>query len=136
MRLGSAGEPLMWYISQPAKCGSLTSHLSRLPSAVRMNAPLRVPTRTRTLLIASAPGTWLDCPVWRDKRRILSEMVVESPQPGGCRRYAMKFLWRQVGSSGLRKQLTFVDADVIHEHGLRKYSGRVGVAGAAAAPRG
>src|SRR5579862_8780849 len=28
------------------------SHFSRLPSAVRMNAPLRVPTRTRTPLIS------------------------------------------------------------------------------------
>src|SRR6266480_7588918 len=53
MRLGSAGDPLMWYISQPAKCGPLTSHFSRLPSDVRMNAPLRVPTNTRTLLIFS-----------------------------------------------------------------------------------
>src|ERR1700682_3194552 len=51
MRLGSAGEPFKWYISQPAKCGPLTSHFSRLPSDVRMNAPLRVPTRTRTLLM-------------------------------------------------------------------------------------
>src|SRR6266478_169471 len=51
MRLGSTGEPFMWYISQPAKCGPLTSHFSRLPSDVRMNAPLRVPTRTRTPLI-------------------------------------------------------------------------------------
>src|SRR5712671_3018378 len=52
MRLGSADDPLMWYISQPAKCGPLTSHFSRLPSDVRMNAPLRVPTRTRTLLMS------------------------------------------------------------------------------------
>src|SRR6266436_9533131 len=51
MRLGSADDPLMWYISQPAKCGPLTSHFSRFPSDVRMNAPLRVPTRTRTPLI-------------------------------------------------------------------------------------
>src|SRR5258708_10788658 len=50
-RFGSAGDPLMWYISQPAKCGPLTSHFSRLPSDVRINAPLRVPTSTRTLLI-------------------------------------------------------------------------------------
>src|ERR1700687_1680875 len=50
-RLGSTGDPLRWYISQPAKCGPLTSHFSRLPSDVRMNAPLRVPTRTRTPLI-------------------------------------------------------------------------------------
>src|SRR6266481_2184928 len=41
----------MWYSSQPAKCGPLTSHFSRFPSDVRMNAPLRVPTRTRTPLI-------------------------------------------------------------------------------------
>src|SRR6266481_7768178 len=51
MRLGSADDPFKWYISQPAKCGPLTSHFSRLPSDVRMNAPLRVPTRTRTPLI-------------------------------------------------------------------------------------
>src|SRR5271157_83952 len=50
-RFGSAGDPLMWYISQPAKCGPLTSHFSRLPSDVRTNAALRVPTNTRTLLI-------------------------------------------------------------------------------------
>src|SRR5204863_3604161 len=48
---GSAGDPLRWYISQPAKWGPLTSHCSRFPSEVRMNAPLRVPTRTRTLLM-------------------------------------------------------------------------------------
>ena len=48
---GSAGDPLSGKISQPAKCGPLTSHFSRLPSEVRMNAPLRVPTRTRTLLM-------------------------------------------------------------------------------------
>src|SRR4029077_19016659 len=51
MRLGSADDPFRWYISHPAKCGPLTSQFSRLPSAVRMNAPLRVPTRTRTLLM-------------------------------------------------------------------------------------
>src|SRR5712671_151273 len=55
-RFGSAGDPLMWYISQPAKWGPLTSHFSRLPSAVRTNAPLRVPTRTLTLLISSLPS--------------------------------------------------------------------------------
>src|SRR6266446_2373151 len=53
-RFGSAGDPLMWYISQPAKWGPLTSHFSRLPSDVNMNAPLRVPTNTRTLLILSS----------------------------------------------------------------------------------
>src|SRR6267378_3827597 len=50
-RFGSAGDPLRWYISQPAKCGPLTSHRWRLPSDVRMNAPLRVPTNTRIPLI-------------------------------------------------------------------------------------
>src|SRR5712664_867182 len=50
-RFGSAGDPLRWYISQPPKWGPLTSHCSRLASAVRTNAPLRVPTSTRTLLI-------------------------------------------------------------------------------------
>src|SRR5579875_1185687 len=43
----------MWKISQPPKRGPLTSHCWRLPSAVRIKAPLRVPTRTRTLLIFS-----------------------------------------------------------------------------------
>src|SRR5437868_3771978 len=52
MRFGSTGDPFTWYISHPAKCGPLTSHLSRLPSAVRINAPFLVPTRTLTLLIA------------------------------------------------------------------------------------
>src|SRR5690554_6204817 len=51
MRLGSAGDPLRWYISHPAKWGPLTSHFSRLPSADRINAPFLVPTNTRTLLI-------------------------------------------------------------------------------------
>src|SRR6266852_6967561 len=50
-RFGSAGDPLRWYISQPAKCGPLTSHFSRLPSDVRTKAPLRVPANTRTRLI-------------------------------------------------------------------------------------
>src|SRR6266480_1354759 len=51
MQLGSAGEPFMWKISHPEKCGPLTSHFCRVPSEVRMNAPLRVPTRTRTELM-------------------------------------------------------------------------------------
>src|SRR6266851_6320190 len=54
-RFGSAGDPLMWYISQPAKCGPLTSHFSRLPSDVKINAPFFVPTSTRTPLIGSSP---------------------------------------------------------------------------------
>src|SRR5690349_739836 len=53
MRLGSAGDPFRWYISQPGKCGPLTAHVWRLPSDVRMNAPLRVPTSTLTLLIST-----------------------------------------------------------------------------------
>ena len=56
MRLGSAADPLRWYISQPAKCGPLTSQVWRLPSDVRTNAPLRVPTSTRTLLIGGSFG--------------------------------------------------------------------------------
>src|SRR3954471_4082829 len=51
MRFGSAGEALRWYISQPPKNGPATSQSCRLPSAVRTNAPLRVPTSTRTPLI-------------------------------------------------------------------------------------
>src|ERR1700724_2198872 len=53
-RFGSTGDPLRWYISQPAKWGPLMSHFSRLPSDVRTNAPLRVPTSTRTLLMSVA----------------------------------------------------------------------------------
>src|SRR5882762_3342914 len=53
----------MWYISQPAKCGPLTSHFSRLPSDVRMNAPLRVPTRTRTPLIPRSLFLYLFNPI-------------------------------------------------------------------------
>src|SRR5229473_2259810 len=53
IRFGSAGEPLRWYISQPAKWGPVTSQFWRLPSDVRTNAPLRVPTSTLTLLICS-----------------------------------------------------------------------------------
>ncbi len=60
-RLGSTGDPLMWYISQPAKCGPLTSHFSRLPSDVRINAPLRVPTKTRTLLILAPSYSYCGC---------------------------------------------------------------------------
>src|SRR5665213_453155 len=48
MRLGSAGEPFRWYISHPAKCGPATFQSLRVPSEVRMNAPLRVPTRSLT----------------------------------------------------------------------------------------
>src|SRR6516164_3067813 len=51
MRLGSADEPFRWYISHPAKWGPLTFQSLRLPSEVRMNAPLRVPTSTRTVLM-------------------------------------------------------------------------------------
>src|SRR6059058_741077 len=54
MRLGFAGAPFMWYISQPAKCGPPTVHFSRLPSEDRMNAPFLVPTSTRTLLMKSS----------------------------------------------------------------------------------
>src|SRR5229473_3776840 len=59
-RFGSAGDPLRWYSSQPAKCGPLTSQRSRLPSDVRMNAPLRVPTNTRIPLIAHAYSSVLN----------------------------------------------------------------------------
>src|SRR5579863_2156996 len=41
----------MWKISQPAKCGPWTLQFLRLPSESRMNAPLRVPANTRTLLM-------------------------------------------------------------------------------------
>src|SRR3954471_21632749 len=51
MRLGSAGEPFRWYISHPPHSGPSIFQSLRLPSAVRTNAPLRVPTSTRTPLI-------------------------------------------------------------------------------------
>src|SRR2546422_4765292 len=50
-RSGLTEEALRWYISQPVKRGPLTSHCFRFPSDVRTNAPLRVPTSTRTVLI-------------------------------------------------------------------------------------
>src|SRR5438105_10051168 len=52
-RFGSAGEALRWYISQPANNGPSTSQSPRVPSDVRMKAPFRVPTRSRTPLIDS-----------------------------------------------------------------------------------
>src|SRR6266403_4052740 len=60
MRFGSIGELFRWYISQPAKCGPLTSHFSRLPSEVRTNAPLRVPTSNRTVLISRSLSVLCD----------------------------------------------------------------------------
>src|SRR3954469_19960210 len=66
MRLGSAGEPLRGYISQPPPNGPSTFQSLRLPSAVRTNAPLRVPTRTRTPLMShpslSTPSSPYDDP--------------------------------------------------------------------------
>src|SRR3954452_23687692 len=53
-RSGSTGEPFRWYISQPAKSGPSTFQSSRVPSDVRMNAPLRVPTRSLTPLIRTS----------------------------------------------------------------------------------
>src|SRR5262249_19851558 len=43
--------PLRGELSQPANNGGLTSQCCRLPSDSRTNAPLRVPTSTRTPLI-------------------------------------------------------------------------------------
>ena len=40
MRLGSAGEPLRWKISQPGKCGPETVQFWRVPSAVRRKCAL------------------------------------------------------------------------------------------------
>src|SRR5215831_13950080 len=82
MRLGSAGDPLRWQSSHPAKCGPLTSHLSRFPSAVRMNAPLRVPTRARTLLMTRllsfrSIDDWA-LPQDEETHRILSKLREES----------------------------------------------------------
>src|SRR4051812_17328200 len=55
MRFGSAGEPFRWYISQPPKNGPSTFQSLRAPSALSTNAPLRVPTRTRTPLMLWPP---------------------------------------------------------------------------------
>src|SRR5690349_14985698 len=55
MRLGSTGDPFRWYISQPPNSGPSTFHSRRPPSAVRMNAPLRVPTSTRTPVTVPTP---------------------------------------------------------------------------------
>src|SRR3954470_19873421 len=52
MRFGSAGDPFRWSIPQPPQSGPSTFQSLRLPSAVRTNAPLRVPTSTRTPLIS------------------------------------------------------------------------------------
>src|SRR5581483_11694903 len=60
---GFAGDPATWYISQPAKCGPLTSHRSRRSSELRMNAPLRVPTSTRTPLM-TAPRPPARCRIY------------------------------------------------------------------------
>jgi hypothetical protein len=40
----------------PPKWGPLTSHLARLPSEVRTNAPLRAPTSTRTPSFQAPPS--------------------------------------------------------------------------------
>src|SRR5690606_2979017 len=56
IRSGSTGEPLRWYSSQPAQCGPSTLQFWRVQSEVRMKAPLRVPTSTRTLLIDCVPA--------------------------------------------------------------------------------
>src|SRR5438270_13825611 len=84
MRLGSTGDPLRWYSSHPANSGPLTSHLSRLPSDVSMNAPLRVPTRTRTLLIDLLLQEMARCP--RDRQKILSKSAMESTRACECER--------------------------------------------------
>src|SRR5256885_8295713 len=52
-RFGSTGDAFRWYISHPANSGPSTFQSSRVPSDVRMNAPFRVPTRSRTPLIDS-----------------------------------------------------------------------------------
>src|SRR5260370_17045067 len=50
-RSGSAGEPFMWYTSQPAKCGPSTFQSFRRSSDVITKAAFLVPTNTRTLLM-------------------------------------------------------------------------------------
>src|SRR3954470_14741226 len=54
MRLGWAAAPLRLYTPQPPKNGPVTSQRSRFPSALRTNAPLRVPTSTLTPLIRNS----------------------------------------------------------------------------------
>src|SRR5579862_4272056 len=49
------------------------SHFSRLPSDVRTNAPLRVPTSTRTLLISRSPFSFVPS-IW--SRRSLRSLLL------------------------------------------------------------
>ena len=45
----------MWKTSHPSKNGPSTFQSCRIPSEVRMNAPYRVPTSTRTELMRTSP---------------------------------------------------------------------------------
>src|ERR1700681_4552345 len=119
MRLGSTGEPFRWYISQPAKCGPLTSQFLRLPSAVRMNAPLRVPTRTRTLLMRYL----LLC---AQQSQILSEGRMHESI---FRNHKVSCITEKRGSKlrrvGSLRTCAVIDTHIIHEHGLRENYGCV-----------
>src|SRR6266542_6410912 len=88
MRFGSTGDPLRWYISQPAKCGPLTSQFWRLPSAVRTNAPFFVPTETRILLMVVwlFPGcsySWDRYVDWFTRGQV-------APRPGLLRQWGIR----------------------------------------------
>ena len=66
------------------RCGPLTSHFWRLPSEVRMKAPLRVPTRTRIALI----GCSLVFRVFEGRfgpnlTGLAAKAIVFCPQPAG-----------------------------------------------------
>ncbi|WP_352429945.1 hypothetical protein, partial [Thermoflexus sp.] len=67
----------MWYTSQPPKYGPLMFHRFRDPSEARMNAPLRVPTRTRIRLISHLV---MDS---RPLAPVLSQPGGGAPQPSG-----------------------------------------------------
>src|ERR1700746_49861 len=59
------------------------SHFSRFPSAVRMNAPLRVPTRTRTPLIQELlPLRWPHSRRWDIWSRRSSLLLTEAGRTG------------------------------------------------------
>src|SRR5215469_7566670 len=87
MRLGSTDEPFRWYNSHPAKWGPSTFQSLRLPSEVRMNAPLRVPTSTRTVLMNFPPmrvNPLFDAKIcripWTRPVSIVNRLVQRSPK--------------------------------------------------------
>src|SRR5262245_28739789 len=81
-------------MSHPPKRGPLTSHFFRLPSEVKIKAPLRVPTRTRTLLIGFLLE-WFFCAMIRNESKVNNEDTYSDRFPG-----RMDIRW--VGDEGWR----------------------------------